>query len=115
MENKVCKNKKCLKPLPEGYKHKYCEACRNQQVQNVLQLLLLLLEKLTLRNKMKRLLITGNYPVVRSLRASIGLCNHVNADARFQFNCDAVIPDGDLFDPASHQRFIEFCKEGGLL
>ena len=31
MENRVCKNKKCLKPLPEGYKHKYCEACRNQQ------------------------------------------------------------------------------------
>lgn len=35
MENKVCKNKKCLKPLPEGYKHKYCEACRNQQAQKV--------------------------------------------------------------------------------
>lgn len=24
-----------MKPLPEGYKHKYCEACRNQQVQKV--------------------------------------------------------------------------------
>lgn len=35
MEIKVCKNKKCLKPLPIGYKHKYCEACRNQQVQKV--------------------------------------------------------------------------------
>ena len=35
MGNKVCKNKKCLKPLPEGYKHKYCEACRNQQAQKV--------------------------------------------------------------------------------
>ena len=33
MENKVCK--KCQKPLPEGYKHKKCEACRNVQVQNV--------------------------------------------------------------------------------
>lgn len=21
MENKVCKNKNCLKPLPDGYKH----------------------------------------------------------------------------------------------
>lgn len=31
--NKICK--KCQKPLPEGYKHKYCEACRNQQVQTV--------------------------------------------------------------------------------
>lgn len=35
MENKVCKNKKCMKPLPEGYKHKYCEACRNQHAQKV--------------------------------------------------------------------------------
>ena len=28
---RVCK--KCQKPLPEGYKHKYCEACRNQHAQ----------------------------------------------------------------------------------
>lgn len=35
MENKLCKNKKCMKPLPVGYKHKYCEACRNQQAQKV--------------------------------------------------------------------------------
>lgn len=27
---RVCKNKNCQKILPEGYKHKYCEACRNQ-------------------------------------------------------------------------------------
>lgn len=33
MENKVCK--KCHKPLPEGYKHKKCEACRNVQVQSI--------------------------------------------------------------------------------
>ena len=33
MENKVCK--KCQKPLPEGYKHKKCESCRNTQVQGV--------------------------------------------------------------------------------
>ena len=26
-----------------------------------------------------------------------------------------VIPDGDLFDPASHQRFVKFGKVGGLL
>ena len=44
-----------------------------------------------------------------------GLCIHINADAGFQFNCDAVIPDGYLLDPASHQCFIEFCKIGGLL
>ena len=28
-EIRFCINKKCLKPLPDGYKHKYCEACRN--------------------------------------------------------------------------------------
>lgn len=32
-ELKVCKNKNCQKILPEGYKHKYCEACRNQHAQ----------------------------------------------------------------------------------
>ena len=31
--NKICK--KCQKPLLEGYKYKYCEACRNEQVQTV--------------------------------------------------------------------------------
>lgn len=35
MENKVCKNKKCRKVLPDGYKHKYCEACRKQNAQKV--------------------------------------------------------------------------------
>lgn len=29
----ICKNKKCRKVLPIGYKHKYCEACRNKQAQ----------------------------------------------------------------------------------
>ena len=24
-----------MKPLPKGYKHKYCEACRNQHAQKV--------------------------------------------------------------------------------
>lgn len=35
MENKTCKNKKCMKVLPADYKYKYCEACRNRQVQKV--------------------------------------------------------------------------------
>ena len=30
---RVCKNKNCQKPLPEGYKHRYCEACRTQHAQ----------------------------------------------------------------------------------
>ena len=33
MENKMCK--KCQKPLPEGYKYKQCESCRNIQVRGV--------------------------------------------------------------------------------
>lgn len=32
-EIRVCKNKKCQKVLPAGYKHKYCEACRNKHAE----------------------------------------------------------------------------------
>ena len=32
---KKCKNKKCQRILPDGYKHKYCENCRNEQAQRV--------------------------------------------------------------------------------
>lgn len=32
-EIRVCKNKKCQKVRPVGYKHKYCEAGRNQHAQ----------------------------------------------------------------------------------
>lgn len=32
-EIRVCKNKKCKKILPAGYKHSYCEACRNKHAQ----------------------------------------------------------------------------------
>lgn len=34
-EIRVCSNKKCQKPLPVGYKRKYCEACRNQYIQKI--------------------------------------------------------------------------------
>lgn len=34
-EAQKCKNKKCQRPLPEGYKHKYCENCRNEQAEKV--------------------------------------------------------------------------------
>lgn len=30
MSQKLCKNKKCQRPLPEGYKYKYCEHCRSE-------------------------------------------------------------------------------------
>lgn len=32
-EIRVCKNKKCQKVLPAGYKYKYCEACRNKRAE----------------------------------------------------------------------------------
>lgn len=34
MEQRKCKNKKCQRPLPDGYKHKYCENCRNEQAKH---------------------------------------------------------------------------------
>lgn len=42
---------------------------------------------------------------------------HINIDinTRFQFDGDMVIPDGDLFDPASHQRFVKFGEVSSLL
>lgn len=30
-----CKNKKCSKLLPEGYKYKYCESCRGKKAETV--------------------------------------------------------------------------------
>lgn len=35
MQIRKCKNKKCQRPLTEGYKHKYCEYCRNEQVKRI--------------------------------------------------------------------------------
>ncbi len=32
---KKCKNKKCKRSLPNDYKHKYCEACRNKHAENI--------------------------------------------------------------------------------
>lgn len=32
-EIRFCKNKKCNRALPEGYNHRYCEACRNKQAE----------------------------------------------------------------------------------
>ncbi|MCF0116269.1 MAG: hypothetical protein HUJ56_13040 [Erysipelotrichaceae bacterium] len=34
-EVKTCKNKKCGKILPDGYKFNYCEACRNKKIENL--------------------------------------------------------------------------------
>lgn len=33
MENRICKTKDCPTILPEGYKYKYCEHCRNKRVE----------------------------------------------------------------------------------
>ncbi|WP_073993926.1 hypothetical protein [Parasporobacterium paucivorans] len=35
MEISKCKNKKCQRPLPDSYKHKYCENCRNEHVKRI--------------------------------------------------------------------------------
>ena len=43
------------------------------------------------------------------------LCIHIDANTGFQFYGDVVIPDGDLFDPASHQQFVKFGEVGSLL
>ncbi len=32
---KKCKNKKCQRPLPEGYKYKHCENCRNERIKRI--------------------------------------------------------------------------------
>ncbi|WP_422111684.1 hypothetical protein HXT30_01625 [Gardnerella sp. DNF00571G] len=32
---RVCANKNCQKVLPPGYRHRYCEACRNKQAEKV--------------------------------------------------------------------------------
>lgn len=34
-EKKVKTCMKCHRTLPQGYKHLYCESCRNQQVENI--------------------------------------------------------------------------------
>ena len=43
------------------------------------------------------------------------LCINIDADTGFKLNGDSVIPDGYLFDPASHQSFIELGKMCALL
>ncbi len=35
MEEKKCKNKKCQRVLPKGYKYKYCEQCRIKRTEKV--------------------------------------------------------------------------------
>ncbi|MGN8658471.1 hypothetical protein [Catenibacterium mitsuokai] len=34
-EIRICKIKECQKVLPAGYKHKYCEVCRNKHAETV--------------------------------------------------------------------------------
>ena len=64
---------------------------------------------------MQRLPITGNYPVVRNFYKLIDLYINTDTNIRFQFNGDAVIPDGYLLDTASYQRLVKFGEVGSLL
>lgn len=41
--------------------------------------------------------------MVRRVPAFMELCINIDAGTGFQFNRDAVIPDGYLLGPASHQ------------
>lgn len=43
------------------------------------------------------------------------LCVHIDTNTGFQFHGDVVIPDSDLLDPASYQRFVKFGEVGSLL
>lgn len=43
------------------------------------------------------------------------LCINIDTNTGFQFDGDVVIPEGDWFDPASHQRFVKFGEVGSLL
>lgn len=35
MSQRLCKNKKCQRPLPEEYKYKYCEHCRIEHAEQI--------------------------------------------------------------------------------
>lgn len=50
-----------------------------------------------------------------SFCAFMKLCIHIDINTRFQFDGNVVIPDSDLLDPASHQRFVKFGEVGSLL
>ena len=43
------------------------------------------------------------------------LCVHIGTNTGFQFDGYVVIPDSDLLDPASYQRFVKFGEVGSLL
>lgn len=43
------------------------------------------------------------------------LCIHIDTNTGFQFDGYVVIPDSDLLDPASYQRFVRFGEVGSLL
>lgn len=32
---KKCKNRKCQRPLPDGYKYKYCENCKSEHAEQL--------------------------------------------------------------------------------
>lgn len=71
--------------------------------------ILIMLDFLTTRNEMNFV------SHIEGFMRLWDLCINIDTNTGFQFDGDMVIPDGDLLDPASHQCFIEFCKEGGLL
>lgn len=53
--------------------------------------------------------------MVRSLRASMESCFNVDADIRFQFNGNTIIPDNNLLNPPPGKTLVELGKLGVLL
>lgn len=43
------------------------------------------------------------------------LCVHIGTNTGFRVDGYVVIPDSDLLDPASYQRFVKFGEVGSLL
>lgn len=75
----------------------------------MVRLSLIMIDILTIRNEMNFVCYIDGFVCLWNL------CINIDADTGFQFNRDTVIPDGDLLDSASHQRFVKFGEVGSLL
>lgn len=71
--------------------------------------ILIMLDFLTTRNEMNFV------SHIEGFMRLWDLCINIDTNTGFQFDRDVIIPDGYLFDPASHQRFVKFGEVGGLL
>lgn len=68
-----------------------------------------MIDILTIRNEMNFVSYIDGFVCLWNL------CINIDANTGFQFNRDTVIPDSDLLDPASYQRFVKLREVNGLL